>query len=432
MTRERLAVVALVVFALVMFGLWHPLRNRVMTALVLRSDAPSAAVLTEVVEGASDPAKTLERIWRRGSFSGRAFVVGHLSHGVKPDVVMARRMESLLEEAAFDADLEVRDAALGLLSRQKPPALRGWLREQLHDPDPAVRVLALQQFSRIAVSGDVPVVLPLLDDPDPRVIAAAGTALKRITGEDCGLKVAQAPPIFVWKVDAAPSPPDWSAIQQGRDRWRAWWRAQQSQFPVNHESSQQAPHIYPRSTPDIALEDLDGRRVRLSEFRGRTVLLTFWNLTNQLSGANEPMLQTLLQRESAQLSVLAIAVDPALWPEESCGDHKGGDGHRESDLHEHAQGHTTRPDPTKTRSAAGALAARLGVKYPVLLDRKAVLVTRFDLHDLPACVLIDSQGNLRRRIFGPRSATVFEAMLKEATATDLPRSTVTPQSAKKN
>lgn len=406
-----------------MLGLWHPLRNRMMTALVLRSDAPSAGVLAEVVAGASDPAKALERIWRRGSFSGRAFVVSHLSQSVNLDVRMTRRMESVLEEAAFDADLEVRDAALGLVARQKAPALRGWLREQLRDPDPAVRVLALQHFSRIAVSNEVPVVLPLLDDQDPRVITGAGAALKRITGKDFGLKVAQAPPIFAWKADAAPRPPDWSGIQQGRDGWRAWWQAHQSQFPVNHEPPPQAPRMYPRPTPDFALEDLDGHCVRLSEFRGGTVLLTFWNLTNQLSGAEEPVLRTLLRRESPRVFVLAIAVDSAVWPVESCGDHEGADEQRAGHVHEGANCHTTRPDPARTRTAARALAIRLGVKYPVLLDTKATLVTRFDVHDLPACVLIDSEGNLRRRIFGPRPATVFEAMLKEATAADLRRST---------
>ena len=76
--------------------------------------------------------------------------------------------------------------------------------------------------------------------------------------------------------------------------------------------------------------------------------------------------------------------------------------------------------------AGRALAARLGVRHPVLLDAKAALVARYGVHDLPAYVLIDPQGNLRRRFFGSRTFAVFEAMLKEVTGPDGRRAEVTP------
>jgi peroxiredoxin len=417
--RERRALLALGIFALVVLLLWRPARHFVLTAGVLRSDAPSEAVLTEVVEGASDPGGMLQRIWRRGSFSGRAFVAGHLLRGINSDAPLVRHMEPLLEEAAFDADLEVRETACGILAQQKHPALRRWLREQLRDPDPAVRMLALQQFPRIAVSNDVPVVIPLLDDPDPRVIAVAGSCLKRITGEDFGLKTAHAVPTFAWKPDAPPSPPDWLALQRGRDGWRAWWQAHQSQFPADTDPLRPERSFFARPTPDFALEDIKGHLVRLSNFRGKAVLLTFWNLTNQFSFVDEPALQRLWQKESARLAVLAVALDPALWPVESCGDEHGAE-HGESHEHEHAHCHAAKPDSAKSRADARALAARLGVTHPVLLDTTAALVARFDVHDLPAYVLIDAEGNLRRRFAGPRTDAVFEAMVNEATAAENP------------
>ena len=361
-TRERGALIVLGVFALVALLLGRPVRHHVLSALVLHFDAPSEAVLTEMIEGTSNPAPILERIWRAGSFSGRSFVVSYLQRRQSSAAALVRPMEPVLEEAVWDANLETREAAFSVMGQQQNPSLRRWLREQASDADPAVRVLAVQQLARVANSNDVPSAMRLLDDPDPRVVAATGSVLKRVTGQDFGLKTAQALPRFAWK------------------------------------------------------DDLEGRRVRLSDFRGQAVLLTFWNLTNQFSVVDEPVRQTLLQ--SPRLTVLTIAVAAAVWPEASCGDHEGGHGDSHSEGHEDhgAHCHTTALDLAKTKADARDLAARLGVKHPVLLDTKAGLVTRYGVEDLPAYVLVDAQGNLRRRVVGSRSETVFRAMLDEVTS----------------
>lgn len=426
--RNRRALVALVVVGLTSLVLWRPIRHHVLLALVIHSDAPSEPALTEVVEGASNPAPILERIWQAGTFSGHLFVVNHLRRSQKSGASLVRQMEPVLEEAVWDADLETREVAFSVLAQQKNPSLCPWLHEQLGDADPAVRALAVQQLARFADSNDVSSAIRLLDDPDPRVVAATGSLLKRVTGQDLGLKSAQALPRFVWKADAPPKPVDLDAIRRGRDSWCAWWRLHQSEFPADSGAGARSPAIYPRPARDFSMKDTEGRTVRLSDFRGKSVLITFWNLTNSLSFVDEPALQALQQKQSERLALLAIAVDPAAWPDESCGDHENGRGGEPADGHEHTNTHChqARPDPAKTKADARALAARLGVRRPVLLDAKAALVARYGVHDLPAYVLIDPQGNLRRRFFGSRTVAVLEAMLKEVTATDGARANVTP------
>jgi hypothetical protein len=243
--RERWALCALGLFALLAFVLWRPVRHYVLTAGVLRSDAPSEAVMTEVVDGAAQPARALEQIWRAGSFSGRSFVVRQLLLRLNSDAALVRQMKPLLEEAAFDADLEVRETAFSVLAQQKHPALRRWLQAQVNDPDPAVRVIALQQLARIATTNDVSVAIPLLDDPDARVIVAAGGMLKRVTGDDFGLKTAQALPMFAWKPENPPSAVDWSLINRGRDGWWAWWRLHQAEFPAGDGLPRPGPALLP-------------------------------------------------------------------------------------------------------------------------------------------------------------------------------------------
>ncbi len=409
----------LAVTALAALVFWQPIRHDVLVAGVLRSDAPSESALTEAVGGASDPTQVLQRIWQVGSLSGRAFVVGYLQRNQKPDALLARQMQPVLEQAAWDADLDTREAAFSLLAHWKDPSLRQWLCQQLGDADPAVRALAVQHLSRIANSNDVPAVVRLLDDPDPRVVAVTGTLLKRVTGQDFGLKATQALPKFAWPHSTPPAPVDWEGLNRGREAWRQWWAEHHTCFPSEEHLSDSTPRFFARPTPDFALEDFDGRRVRLSEFHGKVVLVSFWNLTNDLSTVDEPAFHALLQNRGNDLAILSIAIDPAVWPEESCGDHEGGHGNEHGDAHEPAQSHChkARMDLAGTRAAARALAARLGVRHPVLVDTTAALATRYAVNDLPAYVLLDAQGNLRRRVIGSRTEATFRAMVDEVART---------------
>ena len=55
-----------------------------------------------------------------------------------------------------------------------------------------------------------------------------------------------------------------------------------------------------------------------------------------------------------------------------------------------------------------------GINYPVLLDEKNTVGSRFNGGELPTTVIIDAQGRIRRRFIGTRSLPVFEAMIAEA------------------
>jgi hypothetical protein len=413
--RNWRALSCLAAIALAALAFWQPIRHYVLTAGVLRSDAPSESALTEAVEGASDPTQILQRIWQAGSLSGRGFVISYLQRNQKPDGLLFRRMQPVLEQAAWDADLDTREAAFSLLAQRRDSSLRQWLRQQLGDADPAVRALAVQHLSRIANSNDVPAVIRLLDDPDPRVVAVAGTLLKRATGQDFGLKTTMALPKFAWPPSTPPPPVDWVGLNRGRDAWREWWAKHKAFFSSEEHPSQSAPQFIARPTPNFALEDFDGQRVRLSDFRGKVVLVSFWNLTNDLSTVDEPAFHALLQNRGSDLAVLSIAIDPAMWPEESCGDHGGGHGDAHGDGHDTAQSHChkARMDLAGTRAAARALAEHSGVRHPVLVDTTAALAIRYAINDLPAYVLLDAQGNLRRRVAGSRTEATFRAMVDE-------------------
>lgn len=65
-----------------------------------------------------------------------------------------------------------------------------------------------------------------------------------------------------------------------------------------------------------------------------------------------------------------------------------------------------------------------GINYPILLDERNEVGGRFNGGELPTTVIIDADGNLRRRFVGARSLPVFEAMISEASEKPRPAQSV--------
>jgi len=111
--------------------------------------------------------------------------------------------------------------------------------------------------------------------------------------------------------------------------------------------------------PDFVLKSLAGDNLRLSEYRGEIVLVTFWaswcgRCRNQLTEL-DGLFATY--REQG-LRLLSVNIDD---------------------------------DESKARATAGELA----LQFPVLFDDQQVIARRYDLGKLPLTVIIDATGVVR-------------------------------------
>lgn len=346
----------------------------------------------------------MERMWRSGNLTARQFVMEHLKARLHTEPAFAGTMAAIVNEAANDPDLNVREPAMSILAEDKHPDSLVLLRQQLSDADPAVRVLALQQLQRVANSNDVPLAIHLLDDPDARVVVQAAMLLRKTTGLDFGIRSSHALPKFT-RSDEAPLPPfNLDAIRRGAQEWREWWAQHRAEFP----QPSPPPRIIAGKLPakEFALEDSEGRLIHLSDFHGKAVLLCFWKIGNAVSFDDATTLKQLQEQESRRLTVVGIAFDPAVGPQDDCG---GGHGHQ----HNHA--HVTDPHANcaATKPALRELVTRMSINHPVLLDANGSLVFRFNVQEVPTYALIDAQGNLRRRFAGSRELSTWTAMVEE-------------------
>ena len=68
----------------------------------------------------------------------------------------------------------------------------------------------------------------------------------------------------------------------------------------------------------------------------------------------------------------------------------------------------------KVREKVARTVKARGINYPILLDERNEVGGRYNGGELPTTVIVDAQGNVRRRFIGARSLPVFEAMITEA------------------
>lgn len=381
----------------------------------MRNDDPAPTVLSEVAERIGNPTEFLLKLWRSPNLSNHQFVLDYLRQHPDSNPDLFRPLESAVLAAAHDVDLEAREQAFSLLARMNHPELPRLAREQLGDVDPEVRALGLQMLCSVAVSNDVPAAIALLRDPDPRVVVSAASLLRHVTGQDFGIRQSQAPPRFSGPAAQAPSLANLEIIHQGVERWQQWWEVDHTEYPASVTQNQRKLKTPSHAMPDVKLQNLSGYEVRLSAFRGKTVLLSFWEATNTLSLAELSTLQSLQTRLEQRLTVVGICFTAPVLHD--CGDH--GDEHGEE--HESGGAHIHKhecppPDLAQVRTQIQVVVETNKINYPVLLDETGVLKGRVFVAQMPTYVLIDTQGNIRRRFVGSRTESVFAAMINELSA----------------
>ena len=135
--------------------------------------------------------------------------------------------------------------------------------------------------------------------------------------------------------------------------------------------------------PDFALHSLDGQVVRLSDFRGRPVLVNFWATWCGPCRAEMPDLQAVYAEQKDSLVILAVNVEGMA--------------------------------PDLARGLARDFRDELGLTFPILLDSpNGDVFHQYKLKGLPDSFFIDREGILREVVFGPMSR---ETILKKLAAT---------------
>ncbi|WP_419883987.1 peroxiredoxin family protein [Peribacillus sp. B-H-3] len=126
--------------------------------------------------------------------------------------------------------------------------------------------------------------------------------------------------------------------------------------------------------PDFELNTLEGKKVKLSEFKGKKVLINFWATWCEPCKEEMPHLEEFYKKSASDTAVLAINIDP------------------ENDVKGYA--------------------GKMGLTFPILLDnqeKSKAVNERYGVAAVPSSFLVDSKGIIRQKFIG---AINFDVMKK--------------------
>jgi len=131
--------------------------------------------------------------------------------------------------------------------------------------------------------------------------------------------------------------------------------------------------------PDFELKSLDGKQVRLSDFRGKAVLLNFWATWCAPCKIEMPWFVDLQKQYAPQgLQVIGVAMDDS------------------------------------GEDAIAKFAKEMAINYPVLVGKETVGDAYGGVEFLPTTFIIDRQGKVVERVFGLAGRSEFEDNIKKA------------------
>jgi len=351
----------------------------------------------QLIQEARQPAALIQELWQTGRITHRRAAFEAAALPRIREAIPEALQTKLLDEAATDPDMSLREAALGGLRDLAAPARLAMVTRQLTDVDPELRRLGLDHLGRLGGLRQVPWVLPLLADPEPRIALLADAVLRRWSGTDQGLRLSLAPVQPSLLVTPEPSAELLGKIRTAARGWESWWSTNAARAgapPISLEPSASgmlpslhAPDarltftglLHPRGGP-VQLTNLTG-------LRGKKVLLNFWATWCSACLVELPTLRELQQRHPDGLVIVGVCLD-----------------------------RVDEADSGELRKRVAAFVGRQRLNYPVWLDPDSELGACFDGGELPTNVLLDAAGRVRRRFVGERSLSVWEVMLRELDA----------------
>jgi thiol-disulfide isomerase/thioredoxin len=138
--------------------------------------------------------------------------------------------------------------------------------------------------------------------------------------------------------------------------------------------------------PEISGDALQGGTVLPADYRGRIVVVNFWNYDCPPCHLEQPVLQADWERlRNSGVFVVGVM-------------YVGGS-----------------PPFPGDREEARAYLRRFGVTYPSIVDRTSALARAFRIPGIPSTIVVDQRGEMRFRLYGRVRPGQLEAVLEMLT-----------------
>jgi peroxiredoxin len=130
--------------------------------------------------------------------------------------------------------------------------------------------------------------------------------------------------------------------------------------------------------PDFELTTLDGKKVKLSDYRGKKVVLNFWATWCPPCKAEIPDLEKFYS-DFKDRDIVILGVDLT--------------------------------QSEKSQESVSMFAGNYGITYPILLDKEGTANETYQVSAIPTSYIIDTKGVIVNKVVGPMDYETMKGML---------------------
>lgn len=127
--------------------------------------------------------------------------------------------------------------------------------------------------------------------------------------------------------------------------------------------------------PDFELEDLSGKKVKLSDYQGKKVILNFWATWCPPCKEEMPAMEKFYQNAGDDVVILAVNIDPQF-------DVKG-------------------------------FADKMGITFPILLDKDDKVNSAYSVMTIPTTYFINEEGLIANKYMTSMSEELMKKYIEE-------------------
>lgn len=126
--------------------------------------------------------------------------------------------------------------------------------------------------------------------------------------------------------------------------------------------------------PEFTLKNLEGKEVKLGDYKGKKVMLNFWATWCPPCKAEMPAMQQLYTQKTAQLEILAVNLDP--------------------------------------QNDVAAFINSNSLTFPVVLDQSGETQQSYSIISIPTTFIIDENGIIQKKHIGSMTFEQMEEIIK--------------------
>ncbi|MEK4028000.1 redoxin domain-containing protein [Pseudobacillus sp. FSL P4-0506] len=133
--------------------------------------------------------------------------------------------------------------------------------------------------------------------------------------------------------------------------------------------------------PDFTLQTLDGKKVSLSDYRGKKVMLNFWATWCPPCKAEMPHMQSFYKKEAEKSNMEILAVN------------------------------LTSED--RGKAAVVEFAKQYDLTFPILLDKEGTIGPQYQVATIPTTYVLNTDGTIHQKIIGPMDEQMMKKLVSE-------------------